>query len=77
MTTGSIGPPVLCAETGGSWISGGGLALASHNPKWLRIARITDGSSMKLMIRMIPRHFGQTRGSTIPAYAGTGSDLSY
>jgi len=29
-----------------------------------RMARITDGSSMKLMIRMIPRHFGQTRGST-------------
>jgi len=58
-------------------IFGGGLALASHNPRCSRMARITDGSSIKLMIRMVPRHFGQTRGSTIPAYAGTGSDLSY
>ena len=30
----------------------------------MRISRITCGSSMKLMIRMVPLHFGQTRGST-------------
>jgi hypothetical protein len=28
---------------------------------------------MRLMIRMAPLHFGQTRGSTFPAFAGTGS----
>jgi hypothetical protein len=58
MTTGSIGPPVPCTQTGGSWIFGGGLALASHNPKWLRMARITDGFSMKLMIRNGPLRSG-------------------
>jgi hypothetical protein len=46
---------------GGSWIFGlrampaqadGGLDLASHNPRCSRMARMTAGSSMKLMIRM-------------------------
>jgi hypothetical protein len=36
------------------------------------MARITDGSSMLLMIRMAPLHFGQTKGSTFPVFAGTG-----
>jgi len=57
MTAWSIGPPVPCTQTGGSWVFGGGLALASHNPRCSRMARITCLSSMKLMIRMVPRHF--------------------
>jgi hypothetical protein len=31
---------------------------------------MTCRSSMKLMIRMIPRHFGQVRGSTFPDQVG-------
>jgi len=54
---------------------GGGLVLSSQSPRCLRMSRITDWSSMKLMIRMIPLHFGQTRGSTFPAFAGTDSYL--
>jgi len=54
MTYGAVGLPVLCTQTGGSWIFGGGLALASHNPRCSRMARITDGSSILLMIRMDP-----------------------
>lgn len=49
---------------GGSWIFGGGLDRTSQSPRWVRISRMTDGSSMKLMIRMVPLHFGQTNGST-------------
>jgi hypothetical protein len=32
------------------------------------MARITDGSSMLMLTRMAPLHFGQTRGSTFPAF---------
>ena len=34
------------------------------------MALVTSRSSMKLMIRMIPRHFGQVRGSTFPDQVG-------
>jgi hypothetical protein len=51
---GAAGLPVLCKQTGGSWILGGGLALVSHNYRCSRMARITDVSSMLLMTRMVP-----------------------
>jgi hypothetical protein len=52
-----------------------GQALTSQSPRCSSIARITWRSSIALMIRMVPLHFGQTRGSTFPAFAGTGSNL--
>ena len=52
MMCGAAGLPVLCMQTGGSWIFGGGLDLTSQMPRYSRMARITDGSSMLLMIRM-------------------------
>jgi len=35
----------------------------SRSPRWCRMALMISSSSMKLMIRMPPRHFGQTSGS--------------
>ena len=64
MMCGAAGLPDLCMQTGGSWVFGGGLDLTSQMPRCLRIARMTDGSSILLTIRMAPRHFGQTKGST-------------
>jgi len=49
---------------GGSWILGGGLDRTSQRPRCIRISRITNGSSMKLMMRMVPLHLGQIKGST-------------
>ncbi len=54
---------------------GTGFDLTSHSPRCFRMALMTSRSSMKLMIRMVPRHFGQVRGSTSPIKSGTGSDL--
>ena len=45
---------VPCRKTGGSWIFGGGLDLAGHNPRCSRMARMTEGSSMLLMTRIAP-----------------------
>src|SRR5664279_2874615 len=44
-------------------------------PRCLRMSRMTDGSSILLMILIFPLHFGQIKGSTFPAFAGTGSNL--
>ncbi len=43
-----------------------GVDLTSHSPRCFRMAWMTSRSSIKLMIRMIPPHFGQVRGSTFP-----------
>ena len=47
-----------------------GLDLTSHSPRCFRMVWMTSRSSMKLMICMIPRHFGQVRGSTFPDPVG-------
>jgi hypothetical protein len=58
---------------GGEWIfglsaciaqAGGGLDLTIHNPRCFRMALMISLSSMLLMMRMVPWHFGQMRGST-------------
>jgi len=51
---GAVGLHVPYMQTGGSWILGGGLVLASHNPRCWRMARMTEGSSMLPMTRMAP-----------------------
>ena len=56
--------------TGGAWALGVGLDLRSHSRRCFRMALMTSRSSMKLMICMIPRHFGQVRGSTFPDQVG-------
>ncbi len=45
---------------------GAGLDLMSHSPRCFRMVLMTSRSSMNPMIRMIPPHFGQVRGSTFP-----------
>ena len=49
---------------------GVGLDLTSHSPRCFRMVLMTSRSSMKLRIRMIPRHFGQVRGSPFPDQVG-------
>ena len=44
---------------GGAWALEVGLDLASHSPRCFRMAWMTSRSSIKLMIRMVPRHFGE------------------
>jgi hypothetical protein len=56
--------PVLCIQTGGSRVFGGGLDRTSQMPRYLRVSRMTDGSSMLLMTRMAPFYFGQIKEST-------------
>jgi hypothetical protein len=55
----AAGLPVACMQKGRSWIfglsavrakSGGGLDLTSQIPRWLRITRITNWSSILLMM---------------------------
>ena len=41
-----------------------GRNLTNHSPRCFRIALMTSRSSMNLIIRMLPPHFGQVRGST-------------
>jgi hypothetical protein len=55
---------------GGPWALGVGLVLTSHSPRCFRMALVTCGFSIKLMIPMIPRHFGQVRESTFPDQVG-------
>ena len=49
---------------GGAWAFAGGLDRMSQRPRCCRMVLMTSRSSMKLMIRMVPRHFGQMSGST-------------
>jgi len=63
---------------GGAWALGvgsrikygTGFDLTSHSPRCFRMVLMTSRSSMKLRIRMIPRHFGQVRGSPFPDQVG-------
>ena len=53
----TVGGPFLGTPFGkltAGIIFGGGLAFDSHSPRCLRMSRITDGSSMLLMIRIAP-----------------------
>ena len=52
------------SRTGGSCIFGGGLDRTCQSPRCSSIARITWRSSIALMTRIFPWHFGQIRGST-------------
>jgi hypothetical protein len=38
--------------------------LTSQSPRCFKMALMTSPSSMKLMTRMTPPHFGQVKGST-------------
>ncbi len=49
---------------------GTGFDLTSHSPRCFSMAWMTSRSSMEPMICMIPRHFGQVRGSTFPDQVG-------
>ena len=64
------GPEPFWFRAGGPWALGIGLDLTSHSPRCFRMVWMTARSSMKPMIRMIPRHFGQVRGSTFPDQVG-------
>ena len=53
------GPEPFWFRAGGAWALGVGFDLTSQRPKCFRMALMTSRSSMKLMIRMIPRYCGQ------------------
>jgi len=62
----------MMSPAGRAWALGIGLDLTTHRPRCFRIVLMSSRSSMKLMIRMIPRH---PRFREDKLWAGQGIDL--